>query len=102
VVFSSTLGPVGWNTRVVSGDPVAEITRLKAGDGGPIGIGGAALAAAAVRAGLVDEYQLVTHPVLGGGGTPFFTTLDHRVDLELIETRTFPGGVVLTRYGTRR
>ncbi|MGZ6673691.1 MAG: dihydrofolate reductase family protein, partial [Solirubrobacteraceae bacterium] len=43
-----------------------------------------------------------THPVLVGGGTPFFTALDNRVNLSLVETRTFPDGVVLTRYETRR
>ena len=40
--------------------------------------------------------------VLVGGGTPFFTALDSWVNLDLVETRTFPGGVVLTRYETRR
>ncbi|WP_017624524.1 dihydrofolate reductase family protein [Nocardiopsis chromatogenes] len=102
VVFSSTIGTVDGNTRLVTGDAVTEITRLKAGDGGPMDIGGATLAGAAMRAGLIDEYVLVTHPVLVGGGTPFFTALDDRVNLNLLETRTFPGGVVLTRYETRR
>jgi dihydrofolate reductase len=102
VVFSSTIDKVDWNTRVVTGDAVDEITRLKAGDGGPMGIGGATLAGAAMRAGLIDEYALATYPVLAGGGTPFFTALDSWVSLNLVETRTFPGGVVLTRYETRR
>jgi len=102
VVFSSTAGAVGGNARLVTDDAVAEIARLKAEDGGPMDIGGATLAAAAMRAGLIDEYAIVTHPVLVGGGTPFFTALDDRVDLNLVETRTFPGGVVLTRYETRR
>jgi dihydrofolate reductase len=102
LVFSSTIRTVDWNTRLVTGDAVTEITRLKAGDGGSMDIGGATLAAAAMRAGLIDEYLIVTHPVLVGGGTPFFTALDHWVNLSLVETRTFPYGVVLTRYGTRR
>ncbi|MFF5447455.1 dihydrofolate reductase family protein [Streptomyces sp. NPDC012888] len=105
VVFSSTIDEnttLGWNTRLVTGDAITEIARLKAGDGGPMNIGGATLAGAAVRAGLIDEYVIATHPVLVGGGTPFFTALDGWVDLDLVETRTFPGGVVLTRYGTRR
>jgi len=102
VVFSSTISTVDWNTRLVAGDPVAEITRLKAGDGGPMDVGGATLAAAAMRAGLVDEYAMATHPVLVGGGTPFFTVLDKWVNLSLVETRTFPGGVLLARYETRR
>jgi dihydrofolate reductase len=102
VVFSSTIDKVGWNTRLVTGDAVAEITRLKAEDGGPMEIAGATLAGAAMRAGLVDEYLVVTAPVLVGGGTPFFTTLDSWVKLNLVETRTFPDGVLLTRYETKR
>jgi dihydrofolate reductase len=102
VVFSSTIDRVDWNTRIVPGDAVAEITRLKTEDGGPMSVGGATLAAAAMRAGLIDEYALVTHPILTGGGTPFFTALDSWVNLDLVETRTFPGGVLLSRYGTRR
>src|SRR5512133_3403733 len=93
---------VDWNARLVTGDAVAEITRLKAEDGEPMRVGGAALAGAAMRAGLIDEYTIVTHPVLVGGGTPFFTALDNWVNLSLVETRTFPDGVVLTRYETRR
>ncbi len=102
VVFSSTISTVDWNTRLVTGDAVTEITRLKADDGGPMDIGGATLAAAAMRAGLIDEYAIVTHPVLVSGGTPFFTALESWVNLTLVETRAFPDGVVLTRYEARR
>ena len=102
VVFSSTTSTVDWNARLVTGDAVTEITRLKTEAGGPMDVGGATLAAAAMRAGLIDEYATVTHPVLVGGGTPFFTALDNWVSLTLVETRTFPGGVLLTRYETRR
>ena len=102
VVFSSTTSAVDWNARLVTGDAVTEITRLKTEDGGPMDVAGATLAAAAMRAGLIDEYAIVTHPVLVGGGTPFFTALDNWVNLNLVETRTFPDGVLLTRYETRR
>ena len=102
VVFSSTSRPVDWNTRLVTTDAVTEISRLKAQDGGPMDIAGATLAAAAMRAGLIDEYVLATAPVLIGGGLPFFTALGNWVNLNLVETRTFPGGVLLTRYETRR
>ena len=100
VVFSSTLTSVEGNARLVTGDAVAEITRLKAEDGGPMDVVGATLAAAVMRAGLVDEYVLVTHPVLVGGGTPVFTALDNWVDLTLVETRTFSHGLLLIRYET--
>src|SRR5260370_885524 len=79
VVFSSTTSPVDWNTRLVTGDAVTEITRLKADDGGPMDIGGATLAAAAMRAGLIDEYAIAPPPVPVGGGTPLFTAPDHSV-----------------------
>ena len=102
VVFSSTLRKVDGNARLVAGDAVAEITRLKAEDGGPMEIAGATLAGAAMRAGLIDEYLMLTAPVLVGGGTPFFSKLDKRVKLNLVETRTFPDGVILTRYAARR
>jgi dihydrofolate reductase len=102
VVFSSGNPAVAWNARLVTGDAVTEIARLKGEDGGRMDVTGATLAAAAIRAGLVDESGLVTHPVLVGGGTPFFTTLDSWVNLDLVETRSFPDGVLLTRYATRR
>src|SRR5436190_348205 len=56
VVFASTTSAVDWNARLVTGDAVTEITRLKTEDGGPMDVGGATLAAAATRAGLIDEY----------------------------------------------
>jgi dihydrofolate reductase len=101
VVFSSTLGAVDGNARLVTGDAVTEIARLKTEDGGPMDVAGATLAASVMRAGLIDEYAVVTHPVLVGSGTPFFPALDNWVDLTLVETRTFPGGVILSRYATR-
>ena len=102
VVFSTTLDEVSGNARLVTGDAVAEITRLKAEDGAPMEIGGATLAGAAMRAGLIDEYQVVTHPVLVGGGTPFFSAMDTWVNLRLVETRTFPDGVTMSHYEARR
>ena len=102
VVFSSTIDKVDWNARLFTGDAVAEIARLKAEEGGPMRVGGATLAAAAMRAGLIDAYTVATHPVLVGGGTPFFTALDSWVKLDRVETRAFAGGVVMTRYETRR
>jgi dihydrofolate reductase len=102
VLFSSTVKEAGWNTRIHDGDPVPEIERLKAGDGGTLDIGGATLASAAVRAGLVDEYRLYYYPVALGAGTPFFANLDSWVTLRLVESRTFEGDVVLLRYEKKK
>jgi len=43
-----------------------------------------------MRAGLIDEYAIVTHPVLVGSGTPFFTALDNWMNLNLVRPGRFP------------
>lgn len=99
VVFSTTLPDVRGNARLVRGGVAEEIERLRAEPGeGDIAIGGATLAAEAAAAGLIDEYRSVVHPVLVGGGTPFFPRSERRVDLELIETRTFSSKFVYLRH----
>ena len=65
-------------------------------------IGGATLAAEAAASGLIDEYRAMVYPVLVGGGIPFFPQHERRVDLELIETRTFSSGVVYLHYRVAR
>ncbi|MET9834816.1 dihydrofolate reductase family protein [Streptomyces sp. NPDC006385] len=103
VVFSTTLSAVQGNARLASGGLAEEIERLRAEPGeGDIAIGGATLAAEAAASGLIDEYRAVVHPVLVGGGTPFFPRRERRVDLELVETRTFGSGVVHLRYRVPR
>ncbi len=104
VVFSTTLSAVqGTNTRLASGGLVAEIERLRAEPGeGDIAIGGATLAAEAAAFGLIDEYRARVYPVLVGGGIPFFPQRERRVDLELVENRTFSSKVVYLRYRVAR
>jgi dihydrofolate reductase len=48
--------------------------------------------------GLIDEYRLAVHPVTVGDGTAFLPALRDRVELKLLETRTFDSGVVYLRY----
>jgi dihydrofolate reductase len=99
VVFSTTLEEVRGNTRLATRGLVEEVAALKDQPGeGDLAVGGAGLAAEAVRAGLVDEFRLFVSPVVLGGGTRFFPPLDGRVDLELVETRTFGSRVVYLRY----
>jgi dihydrofolate reductase len=103
VVFSTTLTAVeGANTRLASGTLAEEIARLrKEPAAGDIAIGGAELAHQAADAALVDEYRVRVHPVLLGGGTPYFARNEQRSDLELIESRTFASGVVYLRHRVR-
>ena len=103
VVFSTTLASVQGNARLASGSVAEEIERLRAEPGeGDIAIGGATLAAEAAAGGLIDEYRTVIHPVLVGGGIPFFPQAERRVDLELVETRIFGSRVVYLRYRVAR
>ena len=103
VVFSTTLPAVQGNARLASGGLAEEIERLRAEPGeGDIAIGGATLAAEAAALGLIDEYQPRVCPVLVGGGIPFFPQRERRVDLELVETRTFSSRVVYLRYRVAR
>ena len=103
VVFSTTLSAVQGGARLASGGLAEEIERLRAEPGeGNIAIGGATLAAEAAALGLLDEYRARVYPVLVGGGLPFFPQAERRVDLELVETRTFSSGVVYLRYRVAR
>ncbi|GAA0300971.1 dihydrofolate reductase family protein [Streptomyces polychromogenes] len=99
VVFSTTLPEVRGRARLASGGPAEEIERLRASpDPGDIAIGGATLAAEAAALDLIDEYRPRVHPVLVGGGIPFFPRHARRVDLELTESRTLGSQVVCLRY----
>jgi len=69
--------------------------------GTDVSIGGATLAASALRAGLVDELQLYVNPVVVGGGTRWLPD-DVRLDLALVDEHRFSGGVVHLRYARRR
>ena len=99
LVFSATLSAVQGNARLASGGLAREIERLRAESAdGSIAIGGATLAVEAAALGLIDEYRVRVYPVLVGGGTPFFPQRERRVDLELVEARTFGSGVVYHRH----
>jgi dihydrofolate reductase len=100
IVFSTTLDQVDPGSRLVHDDPVEEVAGLKAQPGYDMDVAGPTLASALMRAGLIDEYRLFVHPIILGAGTPFFTALDARVPLKLLETRTFGSGVVYLRYET--
>ncbi|GAA3090710.1 dihydrofolate reductase family protein [Streptomyces roseofulvus] len=103
VVFSRTLSAVQGNARLATGSLAEEIARLRAEPGdGDIAIGGAALAAEAAALGLIDEYRARVHPLLVGGGTPFFPRDERRVNLELVDTRTYEGKVLYVRYRVAR
>ncbi len=97
VVFSRTLSRVDGNARLVSGGIAADVRRMKAQSGKDLDLGGPTLAASLIPLGLIDEYRLFLHPVALGNGLSFLPP-DTKIDLNLVETRTFASGVVYLRY----
>ncbi|MEP6852308.1 MAG: dihydrofolate reductase family protein [bacterium] len=104
VVFSRTLTRADWPTsRIASGDLAEEIHGLKAEPGGDIiAFGGYTFAQALSRAGLIDEYRLVTRPAALGSGEPMFKDLTTVLHLDLTECNAYPDGTVITVYRAPR
>ncbi len=100
VVFSKTLKSVEWeNSRLVSGDPVEEVTRLKKLPGKDMIIFGSSdLSVALAEHGLIDEYRIMVAPIVLGRGKTLFHGLPQRLKLKLLGTRTFDSGVVMLSY----
>jgi len=98
IVFSTSLESVDFNSRLVAGDVGEELAKLRAEFDGDFDVAGPTLAAEFIKRGLVDEFRPVIHPVVLGGGTPFFPPLDRPIGLKLLETHVFGSGAVCQRY----
>ena len=100
VVFSTTLSEAAWNgTRLVRDHVPEEVAKLKAQPGKDIAIFGSAdLAATLTQHGLIDEYRIAINPVALGGGTALFREGAERLNLRLLDTKTFRSGIVELRY----
>ena len=98
IVYSSTLDAVSSaRTRIERDFDPAAIRRMKEEAVGDISVGGPTLAAQAIRAGLVDDYQLFVAPVVVGGGTRSLPDAV-RLNLELVDERRFDNGMVYLSY----
>ena len=98
IVYSTTLETVGsGRTRIQRSFDPSTVRALKDSADRDLSVGGAELAGHAFRAGLVDEVRLFLSPVTVGGGSRFFPDR-LRLDLRLIDERTFTSGVVYLRY----
>jgi dihydrofolate reductase len=98
VVFSTTLEQVEGNARLVREGVAEEVAELKEQPGKDLAVGGACLAARLIELGLIDEFLPFVYPVILGGGTPYLPAVADRINLELVETRTFGSRVVYLRY----
>ena len=86
-------------TPVLTADLAAEINRLKQEPGKDIlAHGGAGFGQSLVREGLVDEYELMVHPIALGQGRPLFAELARPLDLRLVDTKVFATGAVAHSY----
>jgi dihydrofolate reductase len=102
VVFSTTLDKVEWNSRLVRGDAVEEVRRLKRLPDNDMDVGGPTLASKLIEADLVDEFRMYLNPVVLGGGIPYFPRIARPLELTLLETRRYDSGVQYLRYERRR
>lgn len=99
VVFSHTLKSVSWkNSRIATRSLEEEIAALRKESGSPIFIGSPGLIAQALELNLVDELQIMVHPLIAGKGLVLFKNISEQINLKLLETKTFNCGAVVLYY----
>ena len=98
VVFSQTLTAVEGNARLATKPLAEELTALKQAPGKQIAIGGATLAAEAIRLDMIDRYHVVIYPVLLGGGKRMFPLFEQPLSLQLVDQQTFASGCIALTY----
>jgi dihydrofolate reductase len=103
IVFSRTLESAEWNNSTLRKEVIPEeIEQLKQEPGRDMLIyGSASIIQTLTNHGLIDEYQVLVHPVISGGGKPLFQNIQHQVKLKLVNTKTHPSGVVVLSYQPR-
>lgn len=99
-VVSRTLDKASWNnTKLIKGNLVAEVRKLKEDNGPDIAIlGSGSIVAQLAEAGLIDFYQLVMNPIALGAGKPIFAGVKEKLALKLTDTRPFKNGNVVLSY----
>ena len=100
IVVSRTLREPAWsNTTVVHGDLPASVRKMKQQSGPDIAIlGSGSIVSQLAQAGLIDEFQIVVHPIALGSGRTLFEGVKDRIPLRRTTSRTFGNGNVLACY----
>ena len=100
VVFSRTLVKATWNnTKLVSGDIVTEMRRMKKTAGPDMVIlGSGSIVSQFAQGGLIDSYQCAVLPVILGKGRTMFDGVKERLQLKLVASRAFNNGKVVLTY----
>ncbi len=99
-VVSTTLETAEWNnSTLIKQNVVEEVSKLKQQPGQDILIAGSAmLVNALMQAGLIDEYRLMVHPIVVGGGKRLFQEGTTTQGLKLVDTKMFSSGIVVLNY----
>ena len=101
IVFSQSLDSAeGKNTRIVRTKPQDEIPKLKQEPGKNILLGGVSVPSQLIELGLVDEYHFVVQPIVAGEGRRLLESisLQERLQLKRVESKSFKSGCVALRY----
>ena len=100
IVFSRILETASWNnTRLLKGDPAEEMRKLKQEPGPSMVIlGSGSIVSQLTQANLIDEYQIVVHPIVLGAGRTMFEGVKSKLRLKLTKSRAFSNGSVLSCY----
>ena len=104
-VVTTSLQTADWqNTEIVSGDVATKLADLKAQDGGDIAMSGSATTVRwLLRNGLLDELNLLVHPlVVGDGRARLFPPDEPSLPLQLRSSQTFKSGVLNLSYVSAR
>jgi dihydrofolate reductase len=102
-VFSRSLKQVPWGkwgtAKLVNEDAATAISKMKQEPGRDmVVLGSFTLVSTLMKAGLIDEYQLLVYPVVLGKGMPEFKDLNERYSLNLIDVKQFKSGAVELVY----
>lgn len=98
IIFSKTLQKVEWENVTISNDIEKEITKQKKQEGKNLILyGGCGLVTSFAKLGLIDEYYLMTVPVLLGNGLHLFKGIDMKV-LKLVKSNASASGVIVNHY----
>jgi dihydrofolate reductase len=101
-VVSGTLDHVDWNAELLRGELATAVQELKHEPGRGLYVGGVTLPLALADLGLIDEYEVVVHPIVAGHGPTLFAGLRERLELELVGRQEFRAGAVALRYQPSR
>jgi dihydrofolate reductase len=103
IVFSTTISNTEWESATVANKSLEEmVLELKQQSGADIFIGSRSLIVQLLNLNLLDEFQLMLHPVIAGGGLPLFEDIKESMQLKLSNTKQFASGAVILYFELKK